>query len=269
MEPARPSRSASASNGRGARQSCSLLPPACLLCQAVQTLRARRALTPVALLMALTSLPSTASAFPPYRSTDAETADPWTLEARLGLVRVERDGDRNEYASPLLRLNLGLSRNVELVSEFEYRPDEGQVGDAALGFKWVPFMSTLSLGVETLALLPVSRDGGAGVESLLLATWRERALRVHVNAGGFYDDRPADAESGWKVGAIVEMRLDRVRPGVEVFAKQEGGEPAQVLLGPGVIVDYDAQDRVVGIEILHVRKERPDINLGHLELESV
>ncbi len=38
---------------------------------------------------------------------------------------------------------------------------------------------------------------------------------------------------------------------------------------PGVIVDYDAQDRVVGIEILHLRKERPDINLDHLELESV
>ena len=38
---------------------------------------------------------------------------------------------------------------------------------------------------------------------------------------------------------------------------------------PGVVVDYDAQDRVVGIEILHVRKERPDINLDQLELESV
>lgn len=37
---------------------------------------------------------------------------------------------------------------------------------------------------------------------------------------------------------------------------------------PGLIVDYDAQDRVVGIEILHVRKTRPDINLGQLELES-
>ena len=38
---------------------------------------------------------------------------------------------------------------------------------------------------------------------------------------------------------------------------------------PGVIVDYDAQDRVIGIEILHVRKTRPDINLGRLELENV
>ena len=38
---------------------------------------------------------------------------------------------------------------------------------------------------------------------------------------------------------------------------------------PGVVVDYDAQDRVIGIEILHVRKERPDINLDRLELENV
>jgi uncharacterized protein YuzE len=38
---------------------------------------------------------------------------------------------------------------------------------------------------------------------------------------------------------------------------------------PGIVVDYDAQDRVVGIEILHVRKDRPDIRLDHLELESV
>lgn len=38
---------------------------------------------------------------------------------------------------------------------------------------------------------------------------------------------------------------------------------------PGIVLDYDAQDRVVGIEILHVRKQRPDINLNRLELETV
>ncbi len=38
---------------------------------------------------------------------------------------------------------------------------------------------------------------------------------------------------------------------------------------PGVVVDYDEQDRVIGIEILHVRKVRPDINLDHFELEHV
>jgi hypothetical protein len=203
----------------------------------------------VTLLVALTLLPVTAFAFPPYRSTDAETADPWTLEARLGLVRVARDKDVNEYASPLLRVNVGLPRNIELVSEFEYRADEGQVGDAAVGFKWVPFVSALSLGVETLALLPVSREGGAGVESNLLATWRHRGLRVHVNAGGFHDDRPTEAENGWKAGTIVEVRLDRFRPGIEVFAKQAIGEPAQVLLGPGVIIDFGAFDLRAGLHV--------------------
>jgi hypothetical protein len=191
-----------------------------------------------------------ARAFPPYRSTDAETAVPWTLEARLGLGRIERDGEVNGYTSPLLRVNLGLPRNVEVVSEFEYRPDEGRVGDAAMGFKWVPFLSTLSIGVETLALLPVSTGaGGAGVESLLLATWRARALRVHVNAGGLYDARPDEPESGWKAGTIVELRLRRLRPGLELFARQTEDEPARVLLGPGVIVDVGAFDVRAGLHV--------------------
>jgi MFS family permease len=177
----------------------------------------------------------------------------------IGLARVERDGDVNEYASPLLRLNLGLPRNVEVVSEFEYRADEGEVGDAAMGFKWVPFLSALSVGVETLALLPVSTDAsGTGVESLLLATWRERALRVHVNAGGFYDARPEDAESGWKAGSIVELRLARLRPGVEVFAKQQRGEPAQVFAGPGLILNFGAFDVRVGLHV-GLTEEAPDL----------
>jgi len=37
---------------------------------------------------------------------------------------------------------------------------------------------------------------------------------------------------------------------------------------PGIVLDYDSQDRVVGVEILHVRKQRPDIDLGHFELET-
>jgi uncharacterized protein YuzE len=27
---------------------------------------------------------------------------------------------------------------------------------------------------------------------------------------------------------------------------------------PGIVVDYDAQNRIVGIEVLHVRKRLPD-----------
>jgi len=115
---------------------------------------------------------SLARAFPPYRSTDAETADPWDLEGRLGLVRFTRDEGENNYASPLLRINFGLPQRVELTGEFEYLPADGEVGDAAAGFKWVPYFHDLSLGIEVLALLPVSSAGGAGVESQLLATLR-------------------------------------------------------------------------------------------------
>lgn len=38
---------------------------------------------------------------------------------------------------------------------------------------------------------------------------------------------------------------------------------------PGIVFDYDEQNRVIGIEILHLTKQRPDINLNHLELETV
>jgi len=198
--------------------------------------------------------------FPPYRSTDAETADPWTLEGRLGLFRIERERRENAYTSPLLRFNLGLPGNREFVSEFEYRPDEGKVADAAVGFKWIPLMRSLSVGIETLVLLPVSspQNKGAGVESLLLTTLRVGAVRVHVNAGGFYDARPAESESGWKSGGIVEVRRGRFRPGVEVFAKQVGGQPIEVQGGPGLILDLGPFDLRIG---LHVGLTAEAVNL--------
>jgi uncharacterized protein YuzE len=37
---------------------------------------------------------------------------------------------------------------------------------------------------------------------------------------------------------------------------------------PGVVVDYDADARVIGIEILHLSKARPDIDVSEFELES-
>lgn len=192
--------------------------------------------------------PGTALAFPPYHSTDAETADPWTLEARLGLIQLERNAGKNEYASPLLRVNFGLPHGLELVSEFEYLPVAGRVGDAALGFKWVPFMESLSLGIELLALLPISTAGGTGVEASLLATHRAgERLRTHLNLSSFYDARPSPSERGWKAGLLSELRLGRFRPGIEVFAKQVRGEPVQILAGPGLIVKFGPVDVRSGI----------------------
>ena len=36
---------------------------------------------------------------------------------------------------------------------------------------------------------------------------------------------------------------------------------------PGIVLDYDAQDRVVGVEILNVRKHFPDADTKRLQVE--
>jgi hypothetical protein len=183
-------------------------------------------------------------AFPPYKTTDADTADPYTLELRLGLLQATRGGGETEYASPLLRANFGLPNKFELISEFEYLPDEGEFGEGAVGFKWAPLQGTPSFGIETLALLPVREgDSGVGVESQLVATWHEpgERLRVHVNAGGFHDPRGSDTDNGWRASALTELTgLRSFRPGIELFAKRVSGEDADVRLGVGVIKDVGA-----------------------------
>ena len=36
-------------------------------------------------------------AFPPYKTTDADTADPYTLELQLGLIQLEREDGENGH----------------------------------------------------------------------------------------------------------------------------------------------------------------------------
>jgi len=186
--------------------------------------------------LALCLTSARAGAFPPYRSTDAGTADPYVLEGRLGLIRYERDAGEDGFTSPLLRVNFGLPQRIELTTEFEYLPVEGKVGDAAAGLKWVPYFERLSLGTEALVLLPVSSAGGAGVESQLLATQRWDSLQLHLNLGGFYDARPEPVEKGWRGSLLAETKLGRFRPGAELFAKQVAWASVVVQAGLGAIV---------------------------------
>jgi hypothetical protein len=204
------------------------------------------------------TLAAPARAFPPYRSTDADVADPWTLEARVGLVRVTREEGDSSFTTPLLRLNLGIPTAFEAVSEFEYSASEGKVEDAAVGLKWVPFRERFSFGTEVLALLPVSSEGGAGTQALLLATYRDSAVRVHLNAGGFFDARPLDDELGWRASLLAELELGRARPGLELFSTRVNDEPVQVAAGAGAIVDLDLIDVRAGIH-LGITEAAPDL----------
>jgi len=203
-----------------------------------------------------------AEAFPPYRSTDAGTADPWSLEMRLGLLRLSRRAGEAVYSSPLLRVNFGLPRNVEVIGELEYRPGAGGLVDAAAGAKWVPFTGSVSLGMETLLLLPVPDAPGLGVEGTLVTTFRHppSGFRVHLNVAGFHDARPSLTENGWKTGVLAELKRGRFRPGLELFARRTGSEPVQVLAGPGIIVALGRSDVRLGFHF-GLTRAAPDVVL--------
>lgn len=204
-----------------------------------------------------------AAAFPPYRSTDADTADPYTVEIRLGLVKADREDGKTEVEAPLLRANLGLPNKFELISEIEYLPEDGEFGDGAAGFKWVPlFGSTWSFGIETLALLPVRPgDDGLGVESQLLATFWSPRVRVHANAGGFHDTRVSPAEDGWRASLLAEFPREGYRPGLELFAKEVENESTDVRAGVGIIYDIGSFDIRTALHV-GLTDEAPDVSFN-------
>lgn len=204
-----------------------------------------------------------AYAFPPYRSTDADTADPYTLELRVGLIKADHEAGDTEVAAPLLRANFGLPNKFELISEFEYLPEDGEFGDGAAGFKWVPlFGSTWSFGIETLALLPVRPgDDGVGVEAQLLSTFWSERYRLHVNAGGFHDARVSRSEDGWRASLLAEFPREGYRPGIELFAKKVDNESTDVRAGVGIIYDIGSFDIRTALHV-GLTDEAPDVSFN-------
>lgn len=194
----------------------------------------------IASLLVGIALVQQAPAFPPYRSTDAETAGEHVVELRLGLLRIQRRNGESDRLTPLSRLNVGLGDHYEIVTELEYAPDEHQLDEGALGFKWADLDGTLGFGVETLILLPVQSDqGGAGVESQFLTTLKHDEWRVHFNAGAFHDPRGGETVRGWRGSVLAEFPRARWRPGVELFARRAHGGATRSQLGFGAIAPLE------------------------------
>jgi hypothetical protein len=198
-------------------------------------LRASAALALAGAVFMLT--PGVAVAFPPYRSTDGAPATPYELGVRLGLGKFQRDDGRSAVTAPLLRTSLGLPHGFEAIGQLEYSPRAGSLADGAVGGKWATRINPdMSVGVETMALLPVRPSSeGIGVESLLAATVRSGAYRLHLNAGGFHDPRNSPAQSGWRASALAEVDIGRDRFGLEMFGRDSNRGGADLRIGAGVI----------------------------------
>ncbi len=192
----------------------------------------------VSLIVMMLAAPD-AVAFPPYRSTDADTAGASVLEVRVGLLKLQRHGSTSDRSTPLSRINLGLGAHYEVISELEYSPDDHQFREGALGFKWARLNEGFGIGVETLALLPVNSSlSRVGIESQFLATFQQESWQIHVNAGGFYDPRSKRTEKGWRASILAEFPRERFRPGIDLFAKRTRSQTTKVQAGIGIIYQF-------------------------------
>lgn len=194
-------------------------------------------------LLIMASVVAPAQAFPPYRSTDADTADPHSIEVRAGVQTAFDDGD-TETLFPSLRVNLGLPGKLEIPTEFDFAPDGAGFDDGAAGLKWIPFVSeNLSVGFESLVLLPIRPgDRNAGTETQIVSTINLANAQLHLNAGGVYDARAALTEKGWRASGLLEIPMGKSLVGLEFFAKDTNAGATDARVGAGIIYDMGSFD---------------------------
>ena len=66
----------------------------------------------------------------------------------------------------------------------------------------------------------------------------------------------------------MKLKLDR-RADALYLTLSEAPSSRSEEVSPGIIVDYDDQDRVVGIEMLYLSKRAPEADIRRLLFESV
>jgi uncharacterized protein YuzE len=66
----------------------------------------------------------------------------------------------------------------------------------------------------------------------------------------------------------MKLKVDRQADALYLSLSDGPASRAQEV-SPGIVIDYDAQDRVVGIEMLYLSRRAPDSDLQRLLFESV
>jgi hypothetical protein len=197
-------------------------------------------------LIGLMTWASTALAYRPFDSTDADVATAGEFELELGpLGRVE-EGSRRLNVAPAVVANFGLSHEHELVIEgrrqrsLDSQPGENSTAivDTGVFIKQVlregvlQDKAGLSVATEYGLLLPTWRaENGTGLSVAGIVSQRSAMETLHVNAavGVARNHQPSTF-----LGAILEGPYEwELRPVTEIFREQTRGDPRtdSVLVG--------------------------------------
>jgi hypothetical protein len=182
---------------------------------------------------------SDAFAYRPFVSTDAAVADKNEWEIELGLFSMSHDKGQNVIFIPSLRINYGISKNWEIVGEFdlqvykEGKDRDSELTEPALFLKGVLREGILqdqegsSFVVEMGVLLPSTVEGKrkAGIEGIVVFSGKTSDLIYHLNLGGELDREEFAPHGIW--GIILEYPFEgRFRLVAEVNGSfQRGGHP--------------------------------------------
>jgi hypothetical protein len=229
------------------------------------SIRARRTTLVAAFIAAFVAAALAASparAYRPFDQTDADVAEPRTIELEIGPVGYTHDASGDTF-TPSFVFNYGVVSRLELVFDTHHAVIWGGADlarrrralETALLAKVVVREGSLQGGVgpsvafEGGALLPtIPAAGDLGAALTAIASQRWPALTLHVDLEG---DRTRAGTFAFIGGAIVEgPNAWTVRPVAETFVARDGDGPTTVSGLAGAIwrasahVAFDAAGRV-------------------------
>ncbi len=179
-------------------------------------------------------------AYRPFYSTDADVEEKGRVEVEAGILELEFSSG-HIFNRPLLVVNWGLGKGLELVGEVEARhgfeglvPGDGEVLEKNLLVKWVFKEGALQGRAGVSAALEGGFNLNSGAEITAIFSGRFSHLTWHLNFGPRLG---SDGETGYFAGFILEgPEFHRVRA-VGEWALERKGEEAEAFLLVGFIWD--------------------------------